>query len=76
MEECLPGAALAHHPSVPAGLLTIPNIQQQLAEQLCRYGVQFSYQEVVAAARRRVPGEANRSTVLWLPARQAGDAAW
>jgi hypothetical protein len=62
-EECLPEAALAHHPSVAAGLLTIPNMQQQLAEQLCSYDVQVPYQQIVAAARRRVPGKAASSTV-------------
>jgi hypothetical protein len=63
LEECLPEAALAQHPSVPVGLLTIPNIPKQLAEQLCRNGVQVPYQQIVAAARRRVPGKAPQSTV-------------
>jgi hypothetical protein len=62
LEECLPEAALAQHPSVPAGLLSIPNIPQQLAEQLCRNDVQVPYQQIVAAARRCVPGEATSSS--------------
>jgi hypothetical protein len=61
--ECLPKGALARHPSVSAGLLTIPSIPQQLAEQLCRYGVEVPYQQIVAAARRRIPGTASSGTV-------------
>jgi hypothetical protein len=73
--ECLPKPALAHHPSVPAGLLTIPNIQQQVAEQLCRYGAEVPYDQIVAAARRRVPGKATCSNVPRLPTRQAAGRA-
>jgi hypothetical protein len=63
LEECLPKRALARHPSVSAGLLTIPNIPQRIAEQLCRHGVEVPYQQIVAAARRRVAGKATSCNV-------------
>jgi hypothetical protein len=62
LEECVPEAALAQHPSVPAGLLSIPRIPLRLAEQLCNHGVRVPYDQIVAAARRRVAGKAASST--------------
>jgi hypothetical protein len=73
--DSLSEGGLAQHPGVPAGLLTIPNIPLQLAEQLCRYGVRVPYEQIVAAARWRVAGKAASSTAPPLSARQAYDAA-
>jgi hypothetical protein len=72
--ESLSEAALAQHPGVPAGPLNIPNIPLQLAEQLCKYGVRVPYNQIVAAARRRVAGKAASSTATPMSARQAYDA--
>jgi hypothetical protein len=72
--DSLSEAGLAQHPGVPAGLLTIPNIPLQLAEQLCSYGVRVPYKQIVAAAGRRVAGKAVSSTATPPSARQACDA--
>jgi hypothetical protein len=53
----LPEARLAEHPSVPAGLLTIPRIPEHLALELCKRGVRVPYAQIVAAARSGVEGE-------------------
>jgi hypothetical protein len=52
----LPGANLCKHPSVPAGLLAIPRMPQELAQLLSLSGVSIPYAHIVAAARARVEG--------------------
>jgi hypothetical protein len=74
LQDSLSEAALAQHSSVPAGLLTIPNIPLQLAEQLCSYGVRVPYKQIVAAARRRVAGKAASSMAIPQSERQDFDA--
>jgi hypothetical protein len=54
----LPEAQLARHPSVPAGLLSIPCVPYAVAEKLCSSGVRIPYSSSIAAARARVEGEA------------------
>jgi hypothetical protein len=76
----LPGARLAEHPSIPAGLLTIPCMPPQLAKELCELGVRVPYQGIVAAARQCVEGEQRSCQCCFscnhgcvsMPARQSG----
>uniref|UniRef100_A0A383WFI4 Uncharacterized protein n=2 Tax=Tetradesmus obliquus TaxID=3088 RepID=A0A383WFI4_TETOB len=49
-------ARLAEHPSIPAGLLAIPNMPRHLIKELCQLGIKVPYKEIAAAARRRVQG--------------------
>jgi hypothetical protein len=53
-------ARLAQHPSIPAGLLTIPRIPLVVAEELCKQGVVVPYKAIAAAARQCVAGEPAR----------------
>jgi hypothetical protein len=64
----LPEAQLAEHPSTPAGLLAIPHVPLKLAKKLCILGVEVPFKDIVAAARKRVPGEQQLSVLLQSPA--------
>uniref|UniRef100_A0A383WEQ8 Uncharacterized protein n=1 Tax=Tetradesmus obliquus TaxID=3088 RepID=A0A383WEQ8_TETOB len=52
----LPEARLAEHPSIPAGLLAIPRMPENVAKEMYKLGIRVPYKNIVAAARLGVEG--------------------
>lgn len=66
--RAVPSVATAE--GVAAAMLTQPALPKEIAIQLCRSGVHFSYTELAAAARNRVCG-----VEVWIAAQRASRSA-
>jgi hypothetical protein len=65
--KSLPEAQLAEHPSTLAGLLAIPHMPEELAKELCRFGVKVPYKEIVRSSPQ-AQVSSNSQCLLQLPA--------